>query len=255
MHTISMSLTAEGVWNATYSRLERGDLLVGQGIGLGNDRDQVDLGVQPLHDLDVQRLQGVARGLDEEDAGVDAVVHNVHAVHLVLGIKVGVETLLNVVNDWPPGLVIVDKVAKAGRVNHCQPQTNTRLLNIGADRLDSDGLRDDVEARALGLLGGVQRSVEESVDKCRLSEAGFTWKNVVSGKITQNPGLEKALTNNHDIEVETLPDALAVPLVGQVGKANVARQLPPDNVLVVAHSRGGCGQRVRWSLPRKIRSS
>jgi hypothetical protein len=41
------------------------------------------------------------------------------------------------------------------------------------------------------------------------------------------------LTNNHDVEVETLPDTLAVPLVGQIGKANIASELPADNVPVV----------------------
>jgi hypothetical protein len=42
--------------------------------------------VQALHDLDIQGLQGVAGRLDEEDASVDAVIDNVHAVDLVLGI-------------------------------------------------------------------------------------------------------------------------------------------------------------------------
>ena len=50
------------------------------------------------------------------------------------------------------------------------------VAGTGADRLDSDGLRDDLEARSLALLGWVKRRVEESVDKSRLSESRFTCK-------------------------------------------------------------------------------
>ena len=38
------------------------------------------------------------------------------------------------------------------------------------------------------------------------------------------------LTNDHDVEVEAFPDALAVPLVREVGKANVPGQLPADDI-------------------------
>ncbi len=61
----------------TYSALELNDLLVGQGISLSDDGDQVDLGVQALHDLNVKRLEGVTCGLDEENAGMNAVVDDV----------------------------------------------------------------------------------------------------------------------------------------------------------------------------------
>jgi len=130
--------------------------------------------VQALHDLDVQGLQGVAGGLDEEDAGMDAVVNNVHAVDLVLGIEVGVKALLDVVDDGAPRLVVVDEVAEARGINNGQAETHAGLLNVGADGLDGDGLRDDVEAGALALLRGVEGRVEERVDEGRLAEARFT---------------------------------------------------------------------------------
>lgn len=50
-------------------------------------------------------------------------------------------------------------------------------------------------------------------------------------------GLGRILTNNHNVEVEALANTLTVPLVGKVGKANVARQLSADNVLVLNHAR------------------
>lgn len=121
--------------------------------------------METLHDLDVERLQRVASGLDEEDTCVNAVVHDVHPVDLVLGIEVSIETLLDVIRDWPPGLVIVDEVTEARGINNSQAQTNTRFLNICANGLDGDSLGEDVETGSLALLGRVQGSVEESVDK------------------------------------------------------------------------------------------
>jgi hypothetical protein len=42
--------------------------------------------VQAAHNLNVQGLQGVAGWLDEVNTGVDAVVNDVAAVDLVLGL-------------------------------------------------------------------------------------------------------------------------------------------------------------------------
>lgn len=167
---ISFALNCDRNSNGTYSGLEGSNLLVRQSVGLGNDGNQVDLGVKALHDLDIQRLQRVASGLDEEDTGMNAVVDNVHTVDLVLGVEVGVEALLDVVGDRTPRLVIVDEVTEARSVDDGQSETDTSLLNICADRLDGHGLGKDVEARSLALLGRVKRSVEESVDQGRLSE-------------------------------------------------------------------------------------
>jgi len=44
---------------AAYALLETDDLLVGQGVGLGNDRDQINLGVQAAHELDIDLLESV----------------------------------------------------------------------------------------------------------------------------------------------------------------------------------------------------
>lgn len=68
--------------------------------------------------------------LDEVDTGVDSVINNVHSVDLVLRVKVGVEPLLNVLNDRPPRIIIVHKVTKAWCIHYCQTQADTVLLNI-----------------------------------------------------------------------------------------------------------------------------
>lgn len=138
----------------SYSLLEVRDLVIGQGVSLGNDGDQVNLAVQLLHDFNVKRLEGMSSGLDEVNAGVDAVIHDVHPVDLVLGVEIGIESLFNILDDRVPGLVVIDEVTKTRGVNNGQTEANTVFLNISADGLDRDGLR-DIEAWWLALLGWV----------------------------------------------------------------------------------------------------
>ena len=105
---------------ASYSLLEHRDLLICQSVGLCDDWDQVDLGVKSAHDLDVKRLQRVTGRLDEVHASMDAIVDDVHAIELVLGLEIRIESLLNVLDDWAPGVIVVDEVAKARCVYHRQ---------------------------------------------------------------------------------------------------------------------------------------
>jgi hypothetical protein len=104
----------------TYSGLEARNLLIGQGISLGNDWDQVDLGMKTTHDFDVKRLQGMTGWLDEVHTGVDSVVNDVHTVDFVLGVEVGIEALLNVVHNWSPGLIVVDEITETWGINNSQ---------------------------------------------------------------------------------------------------------------------------------------
>ena len=86
--------------------------------------------MKPSHNLDIQGLQGMSGRLNKVDTGVDSVVNNVHSVNLVLGFQIGVETLLNVINDWAPGLIIIDKVSESRGIDNSEAKTNAILLNI-----------------------------------------------------------------------------------------------------------------------------
>ena len=130
--------------------------------------------MQPAHDLDVERLKRVTGRLNEVHTGMDAVVDNVHAVDLVLGIEIGIETLLDVLDDRAPGLVVVDKVTKARSINDVQSQTYTVLLNVCTDGLDGNSGGCEVEAGLFLLLGWIKGSVEQCVDEGRLSKTRFT---------------------------------------------------------------------------------
>lgn len=134
--------------------------------------------MKTAHNLDVEGLQGVTGWLNKVHTGMDTVVNDVHAVDLVLSIEVGIETVLNVLHNWSPGLVIVHKVSKTRSIHNRQSQTHTVLLDIGAERLNGDGLWDDVEAWSFALTRWVERGVEERVHQSGLSEARFTCPNV-----------------------------------------------------------------------------
>ncbi|CAG8770674.1 14652_t:CDS:1, partial [Acaulospora colombiana] len=73
-------------------------------VALGNDRDEVNLGVQSAHEFNIDLLQGMTGGLKEIDAGVDAVIHNFLAVHPVLLLQVGIEAGFDIVENWLPAI-------------------------------------------------------------------------------------------------------------------------------------------------------
>ena len=90
----------------------------------------------------------MARGGDKVEARVHAVVHNVAAVHPALLLEVRVIAGLDVLDDRLPAtkvmcespwtmsrqacapVGVVDKVTKAGRVNHIQAKTHANLLEL-----------------------------------------------------------------------------------------------------------------------------
>jgi len=195
----------------TYSLLEGSDFLAGHGVALGDDGDQVDLVVESLHELDVERLEGVTGGCNKVQAGVDTGVSDLAAVDSVLLLKVCIETALNGSQDGLPAiekrmdlsvsqsaeaqgefvyapkglnnnnkkndgsspLLVVDKVTKTGGVDDIELEADAVLLNVGAQDLDIDSLEALLGERNV-FLGGVQRGVEEGVDQGRLAQPGFT---------------------------------------------------------------------------------
>lgn len=97
----------------------------------------------------------MAGRLNKEYASMDAVVNNVHTVNLVFGIQISIVTLLDVVNNGSPRLIIVHEVAKTRGVDNGEAETDAGFLNVCADGLDRDSLGYYVKARSLAVLGGV----------------------------------------------------------------------------------------------------
>ena len=103
-----------------HSLLEGLYFFVGQGIRFSNDGDEINTGVEAAHDFNIQRLQRVAGGLDKVYTSMYTIIHNIHAVDLILSVEICVKALFNVLDDRLPRVVIVDKIAEARRINNCQ---------------------------------------------------------------------------------------------------------------------------------------
>jgi hypothetical protein len=100
-----------------HPRLELGQVGRAEGIGLGNDWNEVDARAQALHDLNVERLEGVAGGADEVQAGVHAEVDLVLAARLLLLEHVRLVLVVEELDDGHPRVAVVDVVAKARSVD------------------------------------------------------------------------------------------------------------------------------------------
>jgi hypothetical protein len=100
--------------------LELGQVSRAQGIGLGNDGNQVDTRAKSLHDLNVEGLESVASGTNEVQAGVDTEVNLVLAARLLLLKHVGFVLVVEEFDDGHPGVAVVDVVAESGCVNDGQ---------------------------------------------------------------------------------------------------------------------------------------
>ena len=135
--------------------LEERNLFIREGICLGNDRNEIDFGVKSAHDLDIERLERVTGGLYEVDTSMHTVVDDVHAIELVLRIEESIETLLNVLNDWSPRVVVVHKVTEPRSVHNGQSQTDSILFNVCTDGLDGHRLRGKVETWLFAFLGRI----------------------------------------------------------------------------------------------------
>lgn len=87
---------------STYPLLELQEILGAEGIRLGDDGNQVDTRAQPLHDLDIEGLEGVAGGTDEVQAGVDTEVDLVLAAGLLLLKHVRLVLVVKELDDGHP---------------------------------------------------------------------------------------------------------------------------------------------------------
>lgn len=111
----------------SYPVLELGQVNGAEGISLGNNRNEVDTSAKTLHDLNVERLEGVAGGTDEVKAGVNAEVNLLSTARLLLLEHVRLVLVVEEFNDGLPRIAVVDVVTKARRVNDSQAHCG-RLL-------------------------------------------------------------------------------------------------------------------------------
>ena len=146
--------------------LEHGQVARAECISLGDYGDQVDAGTEALHDLNVERLEGVASRADEVQAGMHTEVDLVVSARLLLLEHVRLVLVVNKVDERDPAVAVIHIVAKAGRVDNREVHTELLFLQLGTDHIDLDSL---VELRHMALRivrSGCKLSAKECVDNC-----------------------------------------------------------------------------------------
>lgn len=106
--------------NNTYALLELCKVSRAESISLGDDRYQVNAGAEALHDLDIERLEGVACWTDEVQASVDTQVDLVISAGLLLLQHVGLVLVVEEFDDGHPRVSVVDIVAESRGVDNGQ---------------------------------------------------------------------------------------------------------------------------------------
>ena len=108
------------MYTSTHSLLEASQVSWAEGIGLSDNWDQVDSGAESLHDLDVKWLQGVSGWSDEVQAGVNTEIDLVDTLWLLLLQHIGFMLVVQELNDWHPGVAVVNIVSESWGINNSQ---------------------------------------------------------------------------------------------------------------------------------------
>ncbi len=150
--------------------LERLSLLQRQGVGLGNHWNHIDDIRELLEDDNVDRLEGVARRLDEEKAAVDASILDVAlALSSELLPQVGGMLVLDILDNGIPAAVVVDQVTVSGGIDNVQSEAHAVLLDDVRHGVNFSGRADDL-LRLQPTLGLNEVGGEDGVDQGRLSQ-------------------------------------------------------------------------------------
>lgn len=153
--------------------LERLTLLQGQCVSLGNDGNDIDNIGQLLQHDDIDRLEGVAGWLDEEQAAVNAGVLDVAlTLSSELLSQIGRVLVLDVLDDGVPAAVVVDQVTVARGINNVEPKAHAILLDDVRHRVDLGGGSNNLVGDKT-TLGLDEMGSEDGVDEGGLSETSL----------------------------------------------------------------------------------
>lgn len=195
-----VDLDVLGLDDRDNSLLELGQVGRAESISLGDNRDQVNARTEALHDLNIERLEGVAGRADKVQAGMDTEINLVLTAGLLLLEHVRLVLVVEELDDGHPRVAVVDIVAESGGIDNGQSDLEELLLKLGLGNLNLDGLVDLLLVASLVIGVVLDGGREESVDEGSLAQT--------------------RLASNHNSEAgATLRDNL-VSLVGQIGNTN-----------------------------------
>lgn len=104
----------------TYPLLKPNEVRWAQCIGLRNNGNEVDSRTQPLHNFNIERLQGVPCGSNKVQAGVDTEIDFVDTAGLLFLQHVRLVLVVQKFDDRHPRVSVVDIVTKSGGINNGQ---------------------------------------------------------------------------------------------------------------------------------------
>ena len=82
--------------------LKIGTLFGRHGVSLSNDWYDVDFVVEPLHELDVEWLETVARGCDKVQTAMNSIVGYLASHHPRLSVQIFLVLVFDVLHNWLP---------------------------------------------------------------------------------------------------------------------------------------------------------
>lgn len=146
----------------------------------------------------------MTRGVDEEEAAVDAGIDNVSIAHRGEFLsQVGRVLVLDVLDDGVPAVLVVHLVAVTGSVDNVQSQLDAVFDNHVRDGVDLGGLTNHL-VRCKATLGVDEVRRKQRVDQRRLAQT--------------------RLTDDHHVELEAALEQLRLDLLGDRVEPDVRLQ-------------------------------
>lgn len=157
---------------ASYSLLERVEVVLGQCVRLCDDGDEVYACPETLHDFNVQGLEpnrkgsapcenGVRKGHGRVTSRTDKIEASMHSEVRLVGPQrllflshVRLVLVIDEVDNGGPRVAVVDIITKAGCVNDGQLGFELLLLQLGLDDFDLGQLVKLLEVTAVVVLRG-----------------------------------------------------------------------------------------------------
>lgn len=140
------------------------------GVGLCDDWDNIDFGIELLHTHQIQRFEPVASWADEVQANVYAaiVACGQWSFDFQLLLQISLELGINVIDDCFEWIVFVYLIAVADRIANCQLQTNAALLQFVRVWLQFHIWQ------SVRTWHRLEARIEQCVHQCRFAQTRFT---------------------------------------------------------------------------------
>lgn len=139
------------------------------GVGLCNDRNNIDFGIEFLHADQIQRFESVPSWTDEVQANVYTTVmaRGQRSFNFQLLLQIGLKLGINVIDHCFERIIFVDLIAIADRIAYRQLESNAALLQLIRVRFQFH-IRQCMRTRCR-----FEARIEQCVHQCRFTQTRF----------------------------------------------------------------------------------